>query len=72
MSVVTKLGSMFSRQPAKSDVALEQDSLAGASLDSNLREVFPGEALNSVQVDPNGTFGTDAADQSQSGAAFEL
>ncbi|MDD2609678.1 MAG: methyl-accepting chemotaxis protein [Giesbergeria sp.] len=72
MSVVSKLGSMFSRQPAKSDAALEQDSLAGASLDSNLREVFPGEALNSVQVDQDGAFGTDAANAAQSGDLIEL
>ncbi|GAB3366305.1 methyl-accepting chemotaxis protein [Giesbergeria giesbergeri] len=71
MSVVTKLGSMFSRPPAKPDVALEQDSLAGASLDSNLREVFPGESLNSVQVDHDGGFAPEA-DHAHSGELIEL
>ncbi len=51
MSVVTKLGSFFSRQPAKSDGALEQDSLVDST---NLREMFPGDGLDSVQVDANG------------------
>ncbi|MBX9937091.1 MAG: type IV pili methyl-accepting chemotaxis transducer N-terminal domain-containing protein, partial [Burkholderiaceae bacterium] len=72
MSVVTKLGSMFSRQPAKPDGAAEQDSLSGASLDSNLREVFPEEALNSVQMGHNGGYGGDATDQPSPGELIDL